>query len=175
MKMVLEAVREAQARDATNKLLVFSCYTKFLDLLQKVLDAEGVACCRVDGSQNADQRDAQVTRFHADGAIPVMLMSLKCGVGLNLTCANTVVMCEPWWNPFAEDQAADRAHRIGQQKEVRVLRLAVPGTVEDRILQLQQKKRDVAAEILGGVVRSNSGNSAAARLSDDDLRQLFGL
>ena len=80
-----------------------------------------------------------------------------------------------WWNPFAEEQAADRAHRIGQQKEVRVLRLAVPGTVEDRILQLQQKKRDVAAEILGGVVRSNSGNSAAARLSDDDLRQLFGL
>ena len=174
MKLVLEAVREAQARDATNKLLVFSCYTKFLDLLQMHLDAEGVACCRVDGSQTADQRDAQVTRFHAAG-IPVMLMSLKCGVGLNLTCANTVVMCEPWWNPFAEDQAADRAHRIGQQKEVRVLRLAVPGTVEDRILQLQQKKRDVAAEVLGGVVRSNSGNSAAARLSDDDLRQLFGL
>ena len=85
--------------------------------------------------------------------------------------------CEPWWNPFAEDQACDRVHRIGQQKDVRVLRLAVADTVEDRIMQLQEQKREVAGRILGDDARAGDSaaeRAAAGRLSESDLAQLFG-
>ena len=116
-------------------------------------------------------------RFHEPG-VPVLLMSLKCGVGLNLTAASTVVLCEPWWNPFVEEQAIDRVHRIGQQRDVRVVRLATPETVEDRVLSLQQTKRQRAEATLGDGLGGEGGEqtrqTAAARLSDGDLRQLLG-
>ena len=83
--------------------------------------------------------------------------------------------CEPWWNPFGEDQACDRVHRIGQQKDVRVLRLAVADTVEDRIMQLQEQKREVAGRILGDDARDGAAEvRAAGRLSESDLATLFG-
>lgn len=103
-----------------------------------------------------------------------MLMSLKCGVGLNLTCASTVILTEPWWNPFVEEQAMARTHRIGQQRPVHVLRLVTPGTVEEQILELQRRKRELAADTLG----DGGGAQQAARssaLQEGDLLALFGL
>jgi SNF2 family DNA or RNA helicase len=100
-------------------------------------------------------------------------MSLKCGVGLNLTCANHVILCEPWWNPFAEEQAMDRAHRIGQTRPVRVVRLAIANTVEERVMKLQEDKRAAAAAALGG--GGAASQRGLNRLSERDLRTLFGL
>ena len=118
-------------------------------------------------------RARQIDDFHGAG-VPVMLLSLKCGVGLNLTVANTVVLCEPWWNPYVEEQAIDRVHRIGQTKPVRVLRLAVPDTVEDRILRLQESKRGRTEQTLGDAAAPGAGAAAAnSRLSERDLRRLF--
>ena len=94
-------------------------------------------------------------------------------MGLNLTMASTVVLCEPWWNPFAEMQAIDRTHRIGQTREVRVFRLATPGTVEERVLALQERKQAMAAATLGEASRSRRVD--AARLSERDFMQLFGV
>ena len=82
------------------------------------------------------ERDNQIQKFRQPGT-SVLLMSLKCGVGLNLTDASTVILCEPWWNPGVEEQAIDRAHRIGQQRPVKVIRLVLPGTVEEKIAALQ--------------------------------------
>ena len=123
-------------RDASAKALVFSCYTKYLDALQAHLRAEGVPTARIDGSMTMRERAEQIAAFHRPRGAPVLLMSLKCGVGLNLTVASTVILCEPWWNPFVEAQAIDRVHRIGQDKPVDVVRLVVPGTVEERILEM---------------------------------------
>ena len=107
--------------------------------------------------------------FREDERVTVLLMSLKCGsLGLNLTCASRVVMVDPWWNPTTEEQAIDRVHRIGQTRPVEVLRLTIQGTVEDRILALQDKKRKLAAAALG------DGEFRLGRLSQQDLINLFG-
>lgn len=116
-----------------------------------------------------------LTPLLSSTGVSVMLMSLKCGVGLNLTEASTVVLCEPWWNPAVEEQAIDRIHRIGQQREVDVVRLALPGTVEDRIMQLQEKKRAMSRDVLGDCSSSTAApGSAGARLSDRDLMNILG-
>ena len=108
-----------------------------------------------------------VARFQADDGPPVMLISLKAGgVGLNLTAADHVFLCDPWWNPAVEAQAADRAHRIGQDKPVFVYRLVATDTVEERILALQEKKRALFDAALGDA-------GAAAGLTRDDLLALL--
>ena len=180
-RLALQVVREMLSADADAKCLIFSCFTKFLDLVERALTAEGVQCARVDGSQRMKERERQLEAFHGRG-VPVLLLSLKCGVGLNLTAANTVVLCEPWWNPFVEEQAIDRVHRIGQTRDVRVVRLATQHatgeTIEDRVLRLQETKRAMAESAIGDELGSDASGqrrrSAAARLSDRDLRQLFG-
>ena len=119
---------------------------------------------------------AQLDAFHTEG-ISVLLMSLKCGVGLNLTCATTVILTEPWWNPFVEEQAIDRTHRIGQTKPVRVLRLAISDTVEERILGLQDRKRELSAHALSDHAEADqpSAGAATAQLHESDFLSIFGL
>ena len=103
-------------------------------------------------------------------------MSLKCGVGLNLTCASTVILAEPWWNPFVEEQAIDRVHRIGQRRDVRVLRLGVRDSVEGKIMDLQQRKRQLASQALGDASRgAGHQRSGAMQLNEHDVRALFGM
>ena len=175
-RMALGVVRSMLAADPSAKCLIFSCYTKYLDIIQEALTAEGYRSARLDGSQRLKERERQLASFH-EPQVPVLLLSLKCGVGLNLTAASTVVLCEPWWNPFVEEQAIDRVHRIGQSKDVRVVRLATPDTVEDRVLSLQDTKRQRAEMTLGDSLvggGEQTRQTAAARLSDRDLRQLFG-
>jgi len=168
--LVLRAVREMiDAEGPQAKCLVYSCYTKYLDVVQAALGGAGHACARLDGGMRMRERERQMAAFHTDG-VRVLLMSLKCGVGLNLTAATTVVLCEPWWNPFVEEQAIDRIHRIGQTRPTRVIRLAVPGTVEEQILKLQESKRGRSEATLG----DRGGRSAAARLSERDFMRIFG-
>ena len=148
-----------------HKALVFSQWTSLLDLVEGPLAAAGVEHVRLDGS-TVDRRGV-VARFQDPQGPPVMLVSLKAGgTGLNLTAADHVFLMDPWWNPAVEDQAADRAHRIGQDKPVFVYRLVSENTVEERILALQDSKRRLADAALGE-------GAAAASLTRADLLELL--
>jgi superfamily II DNA or RNA helicase len=132
-----------------HKTLVFSQFTSFLALVRERLDAEGLTYEYLDG-QTRD-RQARVERFQTDPACRLFLISLKAGgLGLNLTAADYVFLLDPWWNPAVEAQAIDRAHRIGQTRHVFAYRLIARDTVEERVLELQQRKRHLADAILAG-------------------------
>ena len=157
---LIESVREGG-----NRTLVFSQFTRMLDLIQAELEVRGVLFCRLDGDTR--DRAAEVDRFQS-GEVPVFLLSLKAGgVGLNLTAADTVIHFDPWWNPAVEDQATDRAHRIGQRSTVTSYKLITRGTVEERILTLQAKKR----ALIDAVVESEE--PVMEGLTTDDLRSLL--
>jgi len=143
---LLEALEDVVADG--HKALVFSQWTGFLDRVEPHLRAAGIAFTRLDG-QTRDRGEV-VAEFQGPEGPPVMLVSLKAGgTGLNLTAADHVFLLDPWWNPAVEDQAADRAHRIGQDRPVMVYRMVAKDTVEERILALQQKKRALSDAALG--------------------------
>ena len=158
-----------QARDGGHRALVFSQFVEMLKLLRAELDARGIPYCYLDGSST--DRLETVHRFNTDPSIPVFLISLKAGgTGLNLVGADEVVLFDPWWNPSIEDQAIDRAHRIGQKRTVHAFKLVTPGTVEEKVLAMQQRKRAVVAATI-----ASTDQAAAASLTADDVRQLFDL
>ncbi|MCL7024010.1 hypothetical protein MKW94_023321 [Papaver nudicaule] len=157
--------------DAPVKTIVFSQWTRMLDLMEISLDESGIRFNRFDGRMSMAERDKAVKDFTTDPEVNVILMSLKAGnLGLNLVAACHVILLDLWWNPTTEDQAIDRAHRLGQTRPVTVTRLAVSDTVEDRILKLQKKKRELVASVFG----DHKFGGSSARLSVDDLRFLFG-
>jgi len=150
---------------AGRRVLVYSQFTRMLDLIQHALSARAIKFLRLDGATR--DRETPVKRFQA-GEAPVFLISLKAGgVGLNLTAADTVIHYDPWWNPAAEEQAADRAHRIGQHQPVFVYKLICAGTVEERVRALQQRKAALVGALLEGGTRST------ARFDPEDLDELF--
>jgi len=154
--------------DGGHRVLVFSQFVSMLTLLKEKLTAEGIEYCYLDGSTT--NRGAVVERFQKTATIPVFLISLKAGgVGLNLTGADTVIHFDPWWNPAVEDQATDRAHRIGQTRVVTSYKLITRDTVEEKILLLQQKKRDIIKATLG------SEEELADALSWEDIQELLGV
>jgi superfamily II DNA or RNA helicase len=148
-----------------HKALVFSQWTALLDRVEPHLRSAGMDFVRLDGTTR--DRASVVHRFQSDNGPPVMLISLRAGgVGLNLTAADHIFLLDPWWNPAVEDQAADRAHRIGQERPVLVTRLVAQDTVEERILALQQQKRLLAESILDGAEQ-------ATALTREDLMALL--
>jgi len=160
LEMVTELLEEGR------KILLFSQFTAMLDLIESDLRAKKIQFERLDGSTL--DRATPVQRFQA-GAVPLMLISLKAGgVGLNLTAADTVIHYDPWWNPAVENQATDRAHRIGQDKAVFVYKLICTDTVEDKILAMQAQKAKLADAILSG------GSSSALKFDEASLEELFG-
>ncbi|TAK31504.1 MAG: helicase [Myxococcaceae bacterium] len=155
---------ESAAADG-HKALVFSQWTSLLDRVEPHLEAAGIGFARLDGSTR--DRAEVVGRFQSEGGPPVMLVSLKAGgTGINLTAADHVFLLDPWWNPAVEDQAADRAHRIGQQRPVTIYRIVASDTVEERIVALQSRKRALAEAAL-------SGGDPSASLTRDDLLALL--
>jgi superfamily II DNA or RNA helicase len=143
---LLEALEEVSAEG--HKALVFSQWTSLLDRVEPHLREAGIPFTRLDGSTR--DRASVVATFQNESGPPVMLVSLKAGgTGLNLTAADHVFLLDPWWNPAVEDQAADRAHRIGQDRPVMVYRMVAKDTVEERILALQDRKRNLADVALG--------------------------
>jgi SNF2 family DNA or RNA helicase len=154
-----------------HKALVFSQFTDFLGLLRERLDAAGLKHQYLDGSTPQAQRTQRVAAFQA-GEGDFFLISLKAGgFGLNLTMADYVIIADPWWNPAAEDQASGRAHRIGQQRPVTVYRLVTQGSIEDRIVQLHQRKRTLAE----GVLTAQDGDGAAGGGAVMDAAQMLAL
>jgi SNF2 family DNA or RNA helicase len=155
-----------ELRENGHRALVFSQFVDHLGLLAKALDERGVTYQYLDGSTPAKARAAAVRAFQA-GEGELFLISLKAGgTGLNLTAADYVIHMDPWWNPAVEDQASDRAHRIGQTRPVTVYRLVLKGSVEQRILALHDQKRQLAEDIL-------AGGAAATKLDAEALMALL--
>lgn len=152
--------------DAGSRILVFSSFVTALQLLAEHLTAKGHRFCYLDGKTK--NRLAMCDTFNEDETIPVFLISLKAGgTGLNLTGADTVVHYDPWWNPAAEAQATDRAHRIGQKKVVTSIKLIAANTVEEKVLELQAKKAEILKELF------NESEAANAKVSLDDIKSLL--
>jgi superfamily II DNA or RNA helicase len=163
VEALLESLEQVVAEN--HKALVFSQWTSLLDLVEPHLRASSIPFGRLDGSTR--DRAAVVREFQSEAGPPVLLTSLKAGgTGLNLTAADHVFLLDPWWNPAVEDQAADRAHRIGQERPVMVYRLIAKDTVEEGILALQSKKRGLAEAALEGA-------GAAAAITRADLLSLL--
>jgi SNF2 family DNA or RNA helicase len=160
MELVDELVASRQ------RALVFSQFTSHLALVKEQLDARGLKYVLLDGSTPARQRRARVTAFQ-DGEVPLFLISLKAGgTGLNLTAATNVIHLDPWWNPAVEDQASDRAHRLGQRKPVTIFRLVAMGTIEEQLLVMHRQKRALVERVL-------EGKTGAAKVTTDELVALL--
>lgn len=152
--------------DAGSRILLFSSFVSALKLVAQHLDGQGHSYCYLDGQTR--NRLAICDRFNQDSSIPVFLISLKAGgTGLNLTGADTVVHYDPWWNPAAEAQATDRAHRIGQERVVTSIKLIATNTVEEKVLELQMKKSAILRELF------EESETANAKVSLDDIKGLL--
>jgi SNF2 family DNA or RNA helicase len=146
--------------------LVFSQFVGHLSILKNYLEERNIKYQYLDGQTPMKLRQKRIDAFQ-NGEGDLFLISLKAGgTGLNLTNADYVLHMDPWWNPAVEDQATDRAHRIGQEKPVTVYRLVTEGTIEEKILNLHEHKRDLADSLL-------EGSNMSARLSADDLMNLL--
>ncbi|MCF8371841.1 MAG: DEAD/DEAH box helicase [Bacteroidales bacterium] len=152
--------------DARHQALVFSQFTKHLAIIREMLDRKKIRYQYLDGSTPAKKREQEIEKFQ-NGESELFLISLKAGgVGLNLTAADYVIHMDPWWNPAVEDQASDRAHRIGQTRPVTIYRLIAENTIEEKIVKMHHDKRDLADKLLAGTDQS-------AKISSDELFNLI--
>ena len=162
LDVVVEQLQEVAAEG--HRALVFSQFTRFLGRVRDRLSAEGIQTCYLDGRTRDRQR--RIDEF-VNGTAPAFLISLKAGgFGLNLTAADYVYVLDPWWNPAAEAQAVDRTHRIGQERPVMVYRLISTGTIEEKVMALQDRKRELFAAVM-------DGGTTGAPLTPDDIRALL--
>lgn len=165
LNMLDEIVQDAVA--AGHHLLIFSQFTGMLDRIGERLQGRNIAYYRLDGKTPVGKRMELVENFN-QGQVPVFLISLKAGgTGLNLTGADMVIHFDPWWNPAVEDQATDRAYRIGQSKNVQVIKLIAQGTIEEKIYDLQERKKDIIAKLIKPGERFING------LDEQDIVDLF--
>ena len=166
MELFFELLNEAL--DSKHRVLVFSQFTSMLAILKDEMDARELSYCYLDGSTK-DRQDV-VKKFNKDHSVPVFLMSLKAGgTGLNLTGADMVVHFDPWWNPAVEDQATDRAHRIGQKRTVYSVKLITKGTVEEKVVAMQDRKRGIIDATL------TTDEQVMQKLTWEDVQELLSL
>jgi SNF2 family DNA or RNA helicase len=159
MEMVVQMIEE------NRKILIFSQFSSMLKLIGEALNEKKIAFTLLTG--DTQDRSTPVADFQ-NGTIPVMLISLKAGgVGLNLTAADTVIHYDPWWNPGAENQATDRAHRIGQKNAVFVYKLVVAGSLEEKIIALQERKKGLVSALL------DTNANIGSQITMEDLQDIF--
>mmetsp|Transcript_16978 Transcript_16978/g.35237 ORF Transcript_16978/g.35237 Transcript_16978/m.35237 type:complete len:1058 (-) Transcript_16978:1674-4847(-) len=171
LKYLIQELRTTRERDPNEKTLVFSQWTSMLNLIQDALELEEFGFVRLDGTMDAAKKNAAVCNFRKRSDVTIMLISLRAGgAGINLTAASQVILFDFWWNPAVEDQAIARAHRLGQKRPVKVLRLKISDSVEGRMLALQEKKRAIFNNALGGEQTEFKGRQ---QLTLQDLMLLF--
>ncbi|KAF2212324.1 hypothetical protein CERZMDRAFT_41181 [Cercospora zeae-maydis SCOH1-5] len=164
---IRQLLRILHAETPKHKTIVFSQFTSMLDLIEPHLTHAGIDFVRYDGSMRPDAREQSLNSLRNNKRTRVLLCSLKCGsLGLNLTAASRVVIVEPFWNPFVEEQAIDRVHRLNQTVDVKVFRLTIRDSVEEKILELQEKKRELAKAAI-------EGGKGMGNLSMKDILGLF--
>jgi SNF2 family DNA or RNA helicase len=162
LKELLEELIEGQ-----HKVLIFSQFTSMLEKIENMLKEYGYEYYKITGQTPALLRNEMVDQFN-DDQTPIFLISLKAGgTGLNLTGADTVIHFDPWWNPAVEDQATDRAYRIGQTKKVHVMKLVTRGTIEEKIYALQDKKKDLIESVI------QPGETMINKLTEDEIMALL--
>lgn len=165
LEQLLEIVDEALA--GGKRMLIFSQFTSMLQLIREELALRGRSCFYLDGQTPAQER-VELCRRYNEGEQDIFLISLRAGgTGLNLTGADTVILYDLWWNPAVEQQAADRAHRIGQKKVVQVIRLVTQGTIEEKMVELQKRKQDLIAEVI------QPGEESLSAMTEEDIRELL--
>lgn len=170
MERTVELVKEIFEKYKDEKVIIFSQFTVTFDLLKLLFRHENIPFLRYDGSMSIDAKNNTIKDFYQSDT-KVLMLSLRAGnVGLTLTCASHVIILDPFWNPFVEEQAMDRAYRIGQQREVHVHRILIEGTVENRIMDLQDKKKELISAAL-----DEKGMQGVSRLGRRELGFLFGL
>ncbi|BFZ58946.1 DNA repair protein rad16 [Savitreella phatthalungensis] len=168
IEALVEELYKLRRKDSSIKSIVFSQWTSFLELVHWRLRRAGFQSCKLDGSMTPEARAKTIEHFSTDPNVSVFLVSLKAGgVALNLTEASQVFILDPWWNPSAEWQAADRVHRLGQRRPVRITRLVIENSIESRIVELQEKK----AQMIQATVSSDE--AAMNRLTPEDMSFLF--
>jgi len=168
VEAVMDGVKLMMKESPSNKAIVFSQYNSMIAIVEWRLKSIGVQCVKLVGSQPLTERRSVLSAFKTDPDIRVIIMSLRAGgEGLNLQEASHVFVLEPWWNPAVEAQAIQRAHRIGQTKEVKAIRFITEGTIEEKMLELQEKKR----LIFEGTIDSSA--MALSQLTADDIKFLF--
>ena len=165
MDIIEEAIND------NHKILLFSQFTSVLTEIIKSLDKNKIKYYYLDGTTKAKERLKLVNDFNNDNEVKLFLISLKAGgTGLNLTSADMVIHFDPWWNPAIEDQATDRAHRLGQKRVVEVIKLIAKGTIEEKIIHLQESKKEIVDEIMDGNYKDGSLLSS---LSEAEIKELF--
>ncbi len=163
-----ELLREIQENTGDHKLLIFSQFTEMLKLIEQDLKNNDIRYCYLDGSTPTPARQKQVEEFQTNPAVKIFLISLKAGgVGLNLTAADYVYLVDPWWNPAAEQQAIDRTHRIGQTKKIFAYKMICKDTIEEKILNLQEKKKNLSGDLV------SEDAAFVKKLTRDDIEFLF--
>lgn len=166
----IEIIQEITQANSNEKIIVFSQFTTLFDLLKLVLHYQKIPFLRYDGTMNMESKNTVIKEFYKSDT-RVLLLSLRSGnAGLTLTCANHIIIMDPFWNPYVEDQAMGRAHRIGQEREVHVHRVLIEGTVESRIMELQEHKKELIGEAL-----DESKMKSISQLDRRELGFLFGL
>ena len=151
---------------------MFSSYKTAIDILNRELTNNDISCYVIDGSVSSRKRMELVDKFNSDNT-NVFLITLKAGgTGLNLTSADVVIHLDLWWNPQVENQVTDRAHRIGQKNTVKVIKLVCKGTIEERILKLQNKKKILSDALIEGEDRDKN---IISRLSEKDIKRLLSM
>ncbi|KMZ72960.1 putative DNA repair helicase rad5,16 [Zostera marina] len=173
---LLKILMRVREQNPATKSVVFSQFGKMLVLLEDPLRAAGFVVAKFDGTMNVKRRSKVIKDFgsNAPRAPTILLASLRAaGVGINLTAASRVYFMDPWWNPSVEEQAMDRVHRIGQQNEVKVVRLIVKGSIEEKILELQEKKKQLSTKAFTGKRKNSVQEEKRTRI--EDLRTIIGL
>ncbi|KAJ3326423.1 hypothetical protein HDU93_002452, partial [Gonapodya sp. JEL0774] len=174
IEAVMGFLRTTRARDPSIKTIIFSQWSSMLDLMEPAMRKNGIQFTRFDGSMNRKKREASIKTFTSDPACNVFLSTLKSGgLGLNLTAASQVFLVDPWWNPSIEDQAVDRCYRLGQSRPVSVFRFVVSGTVEDRVIEIQKRKRALVKQAFGN--RSGESQLSAEKAREARLEDLLAL
>ena len=157
------------AIEGGHKILLFSQFTSMLAIIEDELRKKDISFFKITGETSKQDRLSMVKQFNEDDT-PIFLISLKAGgVGLNLTGADVVIHYDPWWNVAVQNQATDRAHRIGQTKKVTVYKMIAKGTIEEKIMKLQETKKDLADNIING------DNVGIGSMSKDDIMELLGV
>nr|WP_243107862.1 DEAD/DEAH box helicase [Clostridium perfringens] len=169
LTVVKEIVKDAS--ESGKKILLFSQFTSVLKKIEEDFKKEEISYLYLDGGTSAKDRVERVKKFNEDSNIKVFLISLKAGgVGLNLTSASVVIHFDPWWNPAVEDQATDRAHRFGQENKVEVIKLVAKDTIEEKIVLMQEDKRELIQSLMDGKTMDGKG---LKRLTEEEISKLF--
>ena len=156
MEMLKDIIKEYV--NDNHKILLFSSFVKALDIIKEYLDKEGISYLVLTGDTKAEDRIKYANAFNNNSNIKIFLISLKAGgTGLNLIGADTVIHLDPWWNVSAENQATDRAHRIGQTKNVEVIKMVCEDSIEQRVIELQNIKKDIVDKIISNDDTSITG------------------